>query len=107
MAARKGEERAPGADEETTKATGSRDPRAEALKALQAQADTRREAENPAPAFEGDPVDAGGTVKVGVLFDRYQLRVDDVWRTFEKGAVLKVSEEVADRGESIEGLKRL
>ena len=106
MAVRKGEDRAPGADEETKTAT-AKDPRAEALKALQQQADTRRAAEAPEPTFEGDAVDAGGDVKVGVVFDRYQVRVGDVWRKFEKGAVLNVSKDVADRGEAIEGLKRL
>lgn len=108
MAARRSsEERAPGADETTTKATAGRDARAEALKALQAQADTHREATNPEPSFEGDAVAAGGDVKVGVVFDSYQLRVDDAWRRFAHGSVLSVSKADADRGETIGGLKRL
>lgn len=106
MAARNGEERAPGADE-TTKNAPAKDSRAEALKALQAQADARRESLDPEPVFEGDPVAAGGDVKVGVVFDHYQLNVGGVWRTFKKGDVLKVSKDDADRGESLEGLKRL
>ena len=107
MAARRsGEERAPGADETTTKAP-ARDARAEALKALQAQADANREATEPEPSFEGDAVAAGGDVKVGVVFDSYQLRVDDAWRRFAHGSVLSVSKADADRGESIGGLKRL
>lgn len=108
MAARRsGEERAPGADETTTKAPAGRDARAEALLALQAQVDTRREQTDPAPSFTGDPVAAGGDVKVGVVFDSYQLRVDDAWRRFAHGSVLSVSKADADRGESIGGLKRL
>lgn len=107
MAARRsGEERAPGADETTTK-DAVKDARAEALKALQAQADAHREATDPEPSFEGDPVAAGGDVKVGVVFDSYQLRVDDAWRRFAHGSVLSVSKADADRGESIGGLKRL
>lgn len=108
MAARRsGEERAPGADETTTKAPAGRDARAEALRALQAQADAHREATEPEPSFEGDAVAAGGDVKVGVVFDSYQLRVDDTWRRFPAGTVLTVDEKTADRGETIGGLKRL
>lgn len=108
MPARKaGEERAPGADETTTKAPAGRDARAEALLKLQAQADASRETTDPALAFDGDAVPAGGDVKVGVLFDAYQLRVDDAWRRFPAGAVLAVDEKTADRGETIGGLKRL
>lgn len=106
-ARRTGEDRAPGADAETTKTTGGRDARAEALKALQAQADTHREATAPDLSFTGDPVAAGGDVKVGVVFDSYQLHVDDAWRRFPAGTVLTVDEKTADRGETIGGLKRL
>lgn len=106
MAARAGEERAPGADE-TTKKGPVKDSRAEALKALQAQADARRESLDPEPAYESEAVAAGGDVKAGVVFDHYQLHVDGVWRTFKKGDVLSVSKADADRGESIGGLKRL
>lgn len=107
MPARKSDERAPGADEETTKAPAGRDARAEALLALQAQADTRREQTDPAPSFTGDPVAAGGDVKVGVVFDSYQLHVDDAWHRFPAGTVLSVDEKTANRGETIGGLKRL
>lgn len=107
MPARKSDERAPGADEETTKAPAGRDARAEALLALQAQVDTRREQTDPAPSFTGDPVAAGGDVKVGVVFDSYQLHVDDAWNRFPAGTVLSVDEKTAVRGETIGGLKRL
>lgn len=106
MAARAKTDRAPGAEGENEKQVPA-DPRGEALRRLQAQVADHHAENDPVYSYEGDPVAAGGGVKVGVVFDHYQLRVDGVWRSFVKGDVLEVSKDDADRGESLEGLKRL
>lgn len=92
--------------------------RAAALAALanQNQAPKVDAPEPVAPEFAGDPVDAGGTVKCGVLFDKYMVQltrevdgktVPGEVVTAVKGQVVKVTAEVADRGESLGGLVRL
>lgn len=101
-------ERAAGADAEATEAVAQSDPRMEYLRKMQEGVDAEWQYDSKMnPKIEGDPIPAGGDVKVVVLLDKYHVKVDDVYQTFERGNVLLVSEAVAKRGVKFDGLKRL
>lgn len=101
-------ERAAGADAEATEAAAQSDPRMEYLRKMQEDADTASGSRSLFdPEIKGDPIPAGGDVKVVVLLDKYHIKVDDVYQTFERGNVLLVSEAIAKRGVKFDGLKRL